>query len=271
MRSDLTAFANEAYFYNATVAYIAWPTRPRNASFMSHHPGDGDEIYPIALCATLAKQTCPGWLCGVAHHIIEYVWSVAALSEMIEREGEDLRMLSEDSLSEYRRLDSLFRLWQPPRETQANYPDHCRVAQLYRQAGIVYLHRVVHPFSDSATDGVVQAALQSFLGILTAAAPGSALPTLPWSFVMIGSCLTDNHSRQILTRYMHSSYDSSRMVNMGQTIRFLAKLWWVRDYDEEGEDGDGNGDETTPALTSRCSGDFHYVMRALKRWNTLMS
>lgn len=183
--------------------------------------------------------------------------------------------ISDASVSEYQRLDALFRSWRPSPELVSKFSNHCKAAELYRLAGIIYLHRIIHPFTDTTTDDVIQEVLDQVFAVLVPVTQSSETPSvLCWAFVFIGPCVTDDHRRELLMKYLHSVYDASRMVNTGQTIRLLAKLWWVKDYEEDEYDDPikaGSEGEERHGGRSRCSWDFHYVMRALRRWNTLIS
>jgi Fungal specific transcription factor domain/Fungal Zn(2)-Cys(6) binuclear cluster domain len=250
------SFVHDAYFYNAIVDYISWP-RPGASGW------PGIDVCPSQLCSIDMTGNPPGWLCGVSYQIMEYIWFVGALFRRLEFERSQLGQTSDESSSEHQRLDNLLHSWCPSSEVLANSSQYCRVAELYRCAGIVYLHRIMHPFTNCATDETIQTALSDFFRLLGSTRQASEAPgVLCWAAIFVGACVTKDGHRAELMRFLHSVYDVSKMVNMGHTIRVLAKLWWIRGHEDETE---------LRRKQSRCSWDFYYMWRALNEWNTLIS
>ncbi|KAJ5279305.1 C6 transcription factor OefC [Penicillium angulare] len=274
IKLNLRSFIDDSYFYNSMIDSMSWLTR----SARTLQQGDLEiDICPITLCSDNIKERYPGWLCGVSHQIMEYVWYASALSRRSHLDGRQGNVLSEQIITEYKELDILFRSWQPSSDMLIRFPEHCTAAELYRITGRIYLHRTIHPFTDTTTDIAVQDLVVSFLNILKISSNMSKRPrVLYWTFVLVGTCVTSDHHREELMQWLQNAYDYSKMVNCGQTIRLLAKLWWVNDYEDDDMNLEGvssgymEGDLGS-GQKSRCSWDFLYVMRAIRRWDALIS
>ncbi|KAJ5106897.1 hypothetical protein N7456_003572 [Penicillium angulare] len=275
IKLNLRSFIDDSYFYNSMIDSMSWLTR----SARTLQQGDLEiDICPITLCSDMIKESYPGWLCGVSHQIMEYVWYASALSRRSHMERQQGNVLSEQIIMEYKELDMLFRSWQPTSDMLVRFPEHCTAAELYRIAGRLYLHRTIHPFRDTTTDVAIQEFVISFLNILKISSDMSKRPrVLCWTFVLVGTCVTSDSHREELMKWLQNSYDYSKMVNCGQTIRLLSKLWWVNDYEEDDMDTEGISSgfpedaDAGRGQSSRCSWDFFYVMRAIRRWDALIS